>query len=82
MKNNDTASRQYVYCPDRKGNPHIPIEVCRTKCESYATCRAGGLDEIETAKSPLRGAKTKPVAKAKRVRVPKPSVLSRILEED
>jgi len=37
---------QYVYCPERKGTPHVAIAVCRSdKCGKYSTCRAGGLDE-------------------------------------
>jgi hypothetical protein len=70
----NSESRQYVYCVDRKGNPHIPIEVCRTKCEKYPSCRAGGLDEAVIEEPKVKATKAK--------RATKPSALSRILGDD
>ena len=68
------TTRQYVFCADRRGSPHVAIEVCRTRCEKYASCHAGGLDEVEAPKAKAK--------KPKQARVPKPSALSRILAED
>ena len=70
------SARQYVFCPDRKGNPHIAIEVCRSdKCGKYATCKAGGLDEEKATATP---APKKPKPRP----TPKPSALERVLAED
>ena len=66
---------QYVYCPERRGAPHVAIAVCRSdKCGKYATCRAGGLDEETEAKPKAK------VAKATVPKAPRKSALERILE--